>query len=389
MATFDDIAPSATPEPYSLRLRCTEGGSDKVYALSIDAVGPDLFRLDYANGRYGGTLTSGTKTQNPVSYEEAVKLCVKVAKEKLGKGYEVLDCSRLTPDNAVEAIAVVTNKRDTGYRPQLLNAIEATDLSYYLTDPDWFAQEKLDGERRMVRVDIDERLVIGINRKGQEVALPLATGDAIFQAVRDMGWRQAVLDGEQIGEVYHAFDVLEIFDDNGLTDLRKYEAILRYGRVHDLWTNGHFKVARTAGTLLAKRELLDAVTAEGGEGVVFKHVNAPYEPGRPSSGGNQMKYKLYNTLTAIVGAVNNQRSVALQLMSGVNLLDVGNVTVPANQPIPEINDIVEVRYLYAYEGGSLYQPTLLGIRGDMGPGDCLASQRKFKPSPALSAGCGM
>jgi len=38
-----------------------------------------------------------------------------------------------------------------------------------------------------------------------------------------------------------------------------------------------------------------------------------------------------------------------------------------------------VRYLYAYEGGSLFQPTYLGQRADLEAGDCVKSQLKYKP----------
>ena len=44
---------------------------------------------------------------------------------------------------------------------------------------------------------------------------------------------------------------------------------------------------------------------------------------------------------------------------------VGNVTVPANQAIPQAGVLVEVRYLYAHDGGSLFQPVLLGVRDDI------------------------
>jgi bifunctional non-homologous end joining protein LigD len=43
---------------------------------------------------------------------------------------------------------------------------------------------------------------------------------------------------------------------------------------------------------------------------------------------------------------------------------VGNVTIPANHALPKVGDLVEVRYLYHYPGGSLYQPIYLGSRSD-------------------------
>jgi len=43
-----------------------------------------------------------------------------------------------------------------------------------------------------------------------------------------------------------------------------------------------------------------------------------------------------------------------------------------------VDSIIEVRYLYAYKGGNLYQPTYLGVRDDISFEDCLISQLKYK-----------
>lgn len=40
---------------------------------------------------------------------------------------------------------------------------------------------------------------------------------------------------------------------------------------------------------------------------------------------------------------------------------------------------VEIRYLYAYKGGSLYQPAFLGERDDIPAEECVLSQLKYKP----------
>ena len=78
--------------------------------------------------------------------------------------------------------------------------------------------------------------------------------------------------------------------------------------------------------------------------------------------------------------MNVQRSVSLTLLDSTMRIGVGNVTIPPNQPLPEKGQVVEVRYLYAYEGGSLYQPTYLGVRTDLNDEDCSLGQLKYKPS---------
>ena len=59
-------------------------------------------------------------------------------------------------------------------------------------------------------------------------------------------------------------------------------------------------------------------------------------------------------------------------------VEVGNVTVYPNQVMPSVGDIVEVKYLYYYPGGSLYQPVLLGVRDDVEPRECIIEQLKTK-----------
>jgi len=119
--------------------------------------------------------------------------------------------------------------------------------------------------------------------------------------------------------------------------------------------------------------------AEKREGVVFKRLDAPYVPGRPASGGPALKHKFYATLSAVVAKVNPQRSVELRLLGKDGWQSAGNVTIPANHPVPKVGAVVEARYLYAFpESGSLYQPTYLGLRSDIGIEECIRSQLKFK-----------
>ena len=53
--------------------------------------------------------------------------------------------------------------------------------------------------------------------------------------------------------------------------------------------------------------------------------------------------------------------------------------VPADQPVPQVGDISDVRYLYAHLGsGSLYQPVYLGVRDDIAAAECTRDQLKFR-----------
>jgi len=105
----------------------------------------------------------------------------------------------------------------------------------------------------------------------------------------------------------------------------------------------------------------------------------PYTPGRPNSGGTQLKHKFYATLSAVVAKLNAQRSIEICLLNGHGWNPVGNVTIPANYQIPQVGQVVEIKFLYALsESNALYQPTYLGERKDVEPHECVMSQLKYK-----------
>jgi len=177
---------------------------------------------------------------------------------------------------------------------------------------------------------------------------------------------------------YVAFDLLE--HDN--TDLRKEPYSRRLTdlcRMLEPSGKGPVRIANTACSAATKREMLAQFRRENREGAVFKRSSAPYTPGRPASGGDQLKLKFTATASCIVAKVNGtKRSVALALLDGRKRVAVGNVTIAANQQIPKAGSIVEVRYLYAYPGGSLFQPVCLGQRDDVAPAACTIGQLKYK-----------
>jgi len=54
------------------------------------------------------------------------------------------------------------------------------------------------------------------------------------------------------------------------------------------------------------------------------------------------------------------------------------VTIPGKTPIPAAGSVEEVRFLYAFPGGSLYQPVYLGQRDDIAAEACILGQLKYK-----------
>jgi bifunctional non-homologous end joining protein LigD len=143
------------------------------------------------------------------------------------------------------------------------------------------------------------------------------------------------------------------------------------------------RYTETAFTTAQKQRLLEQLKSANREGIVFKRLDAPYTPGRPNSGGPQLKHKFCASLSAVVAKINAQRSVEIRLLGKDGWVTAGNVTIPPNHEVPRVGWVVEVRYLYAFpESGIVYQPVYLGPRTDVEATECIVAQLKFKAADA-------
>jgi bifunctional non-homologous end joining protein LigD len=352
-------------KPEHITLYYREGSSDKVYQAAIEAKG-ELFVVNFAFGRRGSTLSTGTKTSSPVDLVTAKKIYDKLVRDKMAKGY--------TPgEDGTPYQETIAEDRRTGILPQLLNPIEEGDVQRLIQDTAHCAQEKFDGRRMLVRKKDVE--IHGINRKGLLAGLP----ETLFQSIRAIPG-DFVLDGECVGDLLYAFDLLE----RGVTNLRAQPYRERHLALMNMLGRAmqrNLLCASTAFEPKQKAALFESLKREKKEGIVFKRLDAPYTVGRPNSGGAQLKHKFYATVSAVVSKLNAQRSVELRLLNCKGWLPVGNVTIPPNYHIPNVGAVVEVRYLYAFpESNALYQPTFLGGRTDVGQHECVLSQLKYKPA---------
>jgi bifunctional non-homologous end joining protein LigD len=342
-----------------------EGSSDKVYHIAIEPSGTG-FAVNFAYGRRGSTMSTGTKTAKPVDRATAKNLFDKLVKEKTAKGYTPGEDG--TPYQHTDKA-----DRATGIFPQLLNPIDESEVEQYLTEERFWMQEKFDGRRVLIRKQ--GNTVTAINRNGLTAGLPLP----IVEAVQLLSATDCLLDGEAVGDIYYAFDLLQA----DVTDMRASPYSVRQAMMMDLADgvqSDGLRYVESARSAKQKREMLERLKQERKEGAVFKDSSAPYTPGRPASGGSQFKFKFTASCSCIVAGGNaSKRSVKLELLDNTaKRVSVGNVTIPANQKIPTAGQIIEVRYLYAYPGGSLYQPVSLGVRDDITLADCRLSQLKYR-----------
>jgi bifunctional non-homologous end joining protein LigD len=343
-----------------------QGSSDKVYQAAIEPKDGGHV-VTFAYGRRGTTLSTGTKTQSPVSHDEAKRIYDRLVAEKTAKGY--------TPgENGTPFQQTARADQATGIQCQLLNPVDEDELPKLLTDPAWWMQEKLDGRRQLIR-KVGES-VTGINRRGLTVALPRTLLDDAGNCPVDF-----ILDGEAIGETLHVFDAL-LIDDEEIGGLRYGERYLRLMNLLASFQHPHIHLVETAFLPKNKADMFAVLRERQAEGVVFKHTNAPYIAGRPASGGDQRKFKFVETATFIVGKINPKRSIGLLLFDGERIIPAGNVTIPPNLPLPSTGSRVECRYLYAFrQSGCIFQPVYLGERDDMPTEECTTAQLKYKAEP--------
>lgn len=324
-----------------------EGASDKVYQAHLVPDGAGWI-VTFEFGRRGGSLKAGTKTEKPLPRGEAQRVFDRLVAEKTAKGYS-------PGEDGVRFAGTEFAGQKTAHQPQLLNPVD--DVEHLMAGPAFWAQEKFDGQR--ILIEKRGSTVTGINRRGLATGLPEPLVHAMKCCPGDF-----VVDGELVGTLYHAFDILG--DGPYSERLKRLEATL----------GTHVATART---VTEKQQLLADVKARGGEGIVLKRHDAPYTPGRPASGGSQLKHKFTQSASCIVlGAKGDRRSVEVGVHDAGKIRSVGNVTIPPNHDIPATGQVVECRYLYAFPGGSLFQPVYLGPRDDIPAEDCSAAQLKMK-----------
>ena len=382
----------------SIKLFFQEGTSDKVYNATIEEEeGVCTVRVEW--GRRGAPLNQGTKAVR-VPLAAAEKAYDKVVREKRGKGYEEITES-VQP--AAVAPPVGEGSASRSGRPgrarlpqaaQLLNAIEDRELERLLDDDFYLAQQKLDGMRVLSHVGDS---VVATNRKGEVIALDVRLQEAL--AAQPAG---TVLDGEVVegdgGPTYWLFDLLRLEGE----DLRPRGYHERYGRLQGLELDGPLRLVTTARNAAQKRELYERLRAEHAEGIVFKRDDAPYTPGRPASGGTQLKYKFVKTADVFITA-NAGNAYQMAVYDGARVHEAGRVfagtTNETRRQLDELlaageTPVAEVKYLYATDDDILYQPVFVQLRDDKDPADCSigqlvrTSRDAVVPAPRQSAPTG-
>jgi len=362
------------PSEKSIALFMTEGSSDKEYRVHLVQKG-EGWVVNFQNGRRGAALRGGTKTEAPLAYEQAEKLYEKLVASKKKGGYTEAEDGRSFQD-------LPDGRIHSGLRLQRLDEVDCEDeagIEAMIQSDAWVAEQKHDGERRAMIVKGSPLTVQGTNLEGIVVPLPMPA----VQCLTALG--QAVtLDSEDMGGHLVVFDILSEND----ASLQGLSYALRRTRLEELFAriapDAPLVLNPVAWTPAAKRALFEQARAHDQEGLVFKRLDAPYQAG---VNDNQVKVKFRASATCVVKAHNTgKRSVAIQVLdeAGGALIDIGNVTIPPAVDMGQLRPgaLIEVKYLYAYPNGSLFQPVYKGTRPDKTVPDHKA-KLKYKGAPQV------
>jgi bifunctional non-homologous end joining protein LigD len=362
----------------SVELFFQEGTSDKVYNAAILEEGPGSYTVSVEWGRRGTPLNKGSKAVK-VGLEKAKREFEKVVREKTHKGYQpitkdVKPAAVAPPVGQGSASRVAsTGRARTGQAAQLLNAIEEPQVEALILDETVVAQQKLDGVRILAHVKTTG--VIATNRAGQVTEIPEAVVAAIAEAPEG-----SVLDGELVGGEYWLFDLLQ----HGTEDLRPLGYRDRYAELDALAGElaGPVKLVPSAWTKAEKKALFERLRKAKAEGIVFKRGDAAYKPGRPASGGAQLKYKFVKTADVFLTA-NAGNAYQMAVYAGKKVREIGKVFAGTTNEVRKELDrrisegerpVAEVQYLYATDDDNLFQPVFLQLRDDKEPEECTLEQ---------------
>jgi len=359
-------------QPERADLYFQQGSSDKVYHLQLEGA-QDQWSVQAQWGRRGSALQSDVKVSG-TSYEEAKRVYDRILREKTGKGYQIAQATA----NGNEAIAVglPVTREHSGHTPELLTPIEEAEALLLAQDASWWFQQKFDGRRLAVQ-KVDGKYS-GINKLGQIIPIDSRLTESL-DLVQAKGF---LADGEITDSHFFVWDLLSVND----TDLRTQPYEIRYVHLTQLFRGVHqtLRVCETAMTPKAKRAFVKAMHDANAEGFVCKNRYAAYAAGRA---GQHYKCKFVATASFIVGpkpdkkADDGHRSIAVYLLDGNRPRFMGAVGVPDRYPLPRVEQIVEVRYLYCHPGpeGKLIQAKYFGkLRDDIESAECVVSQLKVK-----------
>lgn len=296
-------------------------------------------------------------------------------------------------------------------KPMKYASVGSAEILHELLDsPQWSVEQKMDGTRgwALLRGDEPAVMTVGVTRDGQPMPLKHTAATQHLRRIftqgvyalheRLMPGESLILDGEimiDTGE-FRVFDVPLLSTRNGANCSPDTPQQKRRELLEQLAT-GFGSAASLVPQAIGgfdKRWMLTNCRRNNVEGVVFKHLDAPYRTDGKRT-DRVLKYKFVKTADVIVIRESRSRnsegrevgSIAFGVTAGpeagwdgieiveydngqqAGVKEIGTCSV-IGKPHVEPGDVIEVAYLYRAATGGLIQPRMTRIRHDKSPREC-------------------
>lgn len=256
-------------------------------------------------------------------------------------------------------------------RPMLAETIAPERLETYLTQDQWVAQLKLDGDRFVVEV-VDGSVQV-FNRQGVPKTSNVA--ETVLAPLRQLSAGRWVFDGEILGRKLWLFDLLDAGGHlpAGASFRDRHTALTAVLAALSPDEGSIGLLGYVSGTA-AKRALLATAEADHREGVIFRDLESAYQPGRRSAGLLRLKFlREVDAHVVEVATSTGKQNAALAVYDDQGrAVAIGKVSTIGKGAI-QVGDVVEVRFLYTV-GDRLYQPRIMRVRTDKAGAECSARQ---------------
>jgi len=258
--------------------------------------------------------------------------------------------------------------------PMLARVATSTEVTRLMEDGMWVAQPKLDGER--VLIEVTDGVLSVLNRAGQPKAKNVSEAMlAPFRALTEGRW---VFDGEIIGRTVHLFDMAAagrfVTERSGFTTRHANLATIVDALVDP--SDPAVRVLTYSEDSDAKRDLLAHAEIDGKEGVIFRHITSPYEPGNRSEGLLKWKFlKEVDAEVVQVGKGGKANAVLAVHDHNGEQVTIGQVSTIGRSGVV-VGAVVEVAFLgiYSKEAPILFQPRIVRLRTDKAADECCIDQ---------------
>jgi ATP-dependent DNA ligase len=247
-----------------------------------------------------------------------------------------------------------------------------------VANDDWWMSRKMDGKRLLVHVKNGK--LTAYNRSGGEIDIPQILREFLRRALKGS---EFILDGEMMNGVekkdvkYFVFDLPMAGNVVGLDTpfAKRLEALGELSKLCEWPASNLVGTLAYAKTTEEKTRMLRRLYAAHAEGVMLRHVNGAYKPGRRVD--TLLKGKFYKDCECVVLDTNidGKSNLSLGVYKNGEMVEIGRCSaLTADGPSCVVGSIVTVTYLYLGPHGRLVQPTSPKLRGDKEAVECDYSQ---------------